>query len=254
MVAEFHIRGGFGHNAHILQDVRKVLTGFDDLEGEVFICPSAGDLRVITYANDDGTEVWLGRRKIGDRERPYQDVWQISHVVAQTQERLEEFLAALEYLEYERATQIIESWKEAGWPTEYLETLTDRQIMVVDAMLDNGLGGKTILHNVGLRSAFENGSSQVVWEATQVHRDYMPVPECIEYIAAHIAPYEFLSLEAARLARFMWGSLNQNSEAAKCMVTGLVEEGHIRRLPNWTGWGDIYPFGFLSHPGALEDE
>ena len=231
-MAEFHIVGGFGHNAHILQDVHKVLTGFDDPEEEVFICPSAGTQSVIGCANADGTEVWLGRRKVGDRERPYQDVWQISHVVAQTQEHLEEFLAALEQLEYERATQIIEAWHEAGWPTDYLETLSDRQVMVVDALLDNGLGDKTILRHVGLRSAFEDGSARVVWEATQVHHDYTPVPECVEYITAQIGPYEFVSLEATRLAWLMWGSLNQHPDAAKCMVAGLVEEGYIRQLPH----------------------
>ena len=245
----FHIRGGFGFNAHVLQDIHKVLTGFHDTEGEIFISPQVSDFDAIPFSNGDGTEVWLGRRQIGNEERPYQDVWQISHVVTQTEEALDEFGWLLEGLEEERADQIIESWKNAGWSTDYLETLSDRLIMVVDASLDVGLhSGKVIINDVQLKSAFEDGGAEIVWETSQRNHAYMPDPECIEYIADKIGPYEFVSLEAARVTWYMWRGLNGDHGATECMVAGLEAMGHVRRLSDWVGWEEgIHPFSFISY-------
>ncbi len=256
MGREFHIRGGFGHNAHILQDVRKILTGLHNAEEEILMAPLANDCTTVNFSNEDGLEVWLGRKEMGDEERPYRDTWVISHVAGQTKAQVDEFVEFLEGLEEERADQIIESWKNAGWSTDYLETLSDRLIMVVDASLDVGLhGGKVIIDNVQLESAFEDGGGKIVWEASQRNHAYMPQSECIEFIADKIGPYEFTSLEAARVTWYMWRGLNQDTDAVECMVAGLETMGHVRRLPDWTGWEEgTHPFSFILRSEFKEEE
>lgn len=253
MAGEFHIRGGFGHNVHILPDIYKALTGFDSPEDEILISPSTTDYTTMCFAHEDKITVWLGRKQIGEEERPNQDVWVISHVVANSEEDLDEFVELLEDLERERAEQIIESWKIAGWPTDYLETLSDRHIMVVDSLTDFW-AGKHSLEHVQLDEAFEGGGGLV---AATVHvrgTTKLPDSECKEYIAERIGPYEFTSLEAARIAWVMWIGVHHDPGATECMVAGLEAMGYIRRLPDWTGWEQgTHPFSFLDRSDQVED-
>ena len=250
MVIGAYIHGGFGYNTHTLQDIRRILAGCPEIEEEILISPTVSGYDTVTYSNSEGVTVWLGRRGIGDVERPDNDVWQVSHVTAQTKQALNDFVERLEELEAERAKQIVKSWRDVKWSTDCLESLNNRQIMVVDATLDATLQGRVILKHVQLDSAFEDDGHVIEWVDRKLHHEGLPEAECIEYIAEEVGPYEFVSLEAALMTRDMWRVLSHDSSMIDCMVAGLIERGHVRRLRDWTGWGGTYPFSFASQAGG----
>ena len=246
-----HIRGGFGNNAHVLPDIHKALSGYDHPVAEIGISFEADDHDALSFIGNNDLVVWLGRRKGSNEKRPYYDVWQISHVTAQTEEDIDKFVADLEDLEKERAKQIVESWQKAGWSIDQLRTFNDRLIMVIDTVIDSDLMDGTTIKQVLLLSAFNENSDVISWEASQSHQAYMPDSECKERLAEKLGPYEFASIEGARLAWFMWRELNQDPGAVDCMVAGLLAMGHIYQLSDGE-WGGASPFSFLS--GAAEGE
>ena len=233
-----YIRGGFGYTAHTLQDIHRIMTGSPDIEEGILISAKVSGYDIIVCSSNEGVTAWVARRVIGDVERPDNDVWQVSHVVAHTEQDLNDFVERLEALEAKRAKQILGSWRGLGWPTDYLETLSNRQIVVVDATIDATIQARSTLEHVRLTSAFDGEGHTITWTDQRTHRDDLPVAKCIEYIAGRIGPYEFVSFEAALLTRDMWAVLNHDSSMTECMVAGLTEMGHVRLLPDWTGWGD----------------
>ena len=114
--------------------------------------------------------------------------------------------------------------------------------MVVDTIVDTWVDGK-VTSNVKLLSAFAGKrGGEFVANVTQEVVVHLPEPECVEYIADKIGPYEFVSLDSACLIRDVWNVFRENSDVIDCVVHGMLAGGRIKQLPDWTNWTSCYPF------------
>lgn len=243
-------RDNFGYNLHTLHDIRKIINALaygpfgpddEDMLPTDFTIP---DCESIMLRSGSDLTVWLKRDTIivGDEAK---NVFSVDRVKADTWDDIAKFVDALEELEATRARQILSFWQDAGWPIDRLGNLTDRQIMVVDALLDRWSDG-SVVDFVQIEKAFDNEDdhviSAIVSKKVQVH---LPEDSCVEYIADRLGPYEFTGLEGACIARDVWNTFRGEPEIMDCMVWGLLGRGHIQQLPDWSGWGNPYPYGFI---------
>ena len=192
-----------------------------------------------------GVKVQLGRKVRRDKDQAKGSLFSIEYVEANTQEDVDEFIAALEGLESERARGIIDSWENEGWPTTLLRTLSNRLIMVVDSTLDTDAGmgpGRNFIRHVDLKSAFEGGSGIVKTEVMYHVTERLPEQECVERIAASVGAFQFTSMETTRIARDVWNAFQDNENIMDCLAWGLLGTGRIRQISQWSSWHDVYPF------------
>ena len=259
---ELCVREFFGRNSHTIDDVLEILraTGNEGLiddagqnsslkptgRRDMLIFDRIANSQTININTNDGLKVHL-RRPPGWMSMKYgYNVFSIVYVEARTWDNINRFVVALEGLEATRAQQILDSWESNSWSTDLLRRKTNTQIMLVDNLVDTWSDGN-IVNSVELISAFTDENDSII-QAT-VRRtilDHLPDQECVEHIADRFGPYEFVSLESARIARDVWNVFRNDTEVIDCMIHGLQSINLIRKRQDWSDWKNPYPFGFLA--------